>query len=418
MLTLTRFGMTMVAPAAMVILLFGCTTPAVPDSDHAGARPDGRNGELVFLLNDTDQVRIPGHWSGDTLTVHNAQETLVLLPQGHGSWSIPVFDGTLSLVGDTGSWEDVLRPGDYRVPVRWEEGAPFQQGATWSPDTLSWLLAFGEDDPWFGQLFIQQDGEACQGSIATSTGDFRFLHGHLHADGDFVLQTFDGAHLFRFSGTLNDKGDIEQGLFLSGNHYSTSFTGQSIAPSESGLTDPPIAQWTGQPVAYTALDLSGDPVAWQASQAPGVHILSVMGSWCPNCMDEHRLLLDLIERHPEVHVHTLAFERGVDLDNPDSEANSTAIERMKRYAEQMGMVRHADRWHIRIAGPASKSKAQQTLPFLDQVVSFPTTVIVGVDGASSTPWIHSGFNGPAMGPAHELELARFEAAISGSTGSR
>ena len=129
------------------------------------------------------------------------------------------------------------------------------------------------------------------------------------------------------------------------------------------------------------------------------------------------MLLGLLERHPEVHVHTLAFERGVDLDNPDSAANAAAVERMKRYAAQMGMVRHSDRWHVRVAGPASKSKAQQVLPFLDKVVSFPTTVIVGVNG-ESTPWIHSGFNGPAMGPAHDLELARFEAALSGSMGSR
>ena len=415
--TLTRFGMTMVPLAAVVILLFGCNTPPAADSDHADARPDGRHGELVFLLNDSDDVHIPGHWHGDTLSLHNAQETLVLLPQGPDSWSIPVFDGTLSLVGDTGSWTDVLRPGNYRVPARWEEGGDPHQDGTWSTDTLSWLLAFGKDDPWFGQLFIQREGEACRGSIATSTGDFRFLHGHLRGNGAFVLQTFDGAHLFRFSGSVNADGDIEKGLFLSGNHYSTPFTGRSIAASESGLTDAPIAQWTGESVAYTALDLSGDTVAWQASQAPGVHILSVMGSWCPNCMDEHRLLLDLVERHPEVHVHTLAFERGVDLDHPDSGANGAAIERMKRYAAQMGMDRHADRWHIRVAGPASKSKAQQALPFLDKVVSFPTTVIMGVNG-ESTPWIHSGFNGPATGPAHDLELARFEAAISGSTGSR
>ncbi|MGB0171745.1 MAG: TlpA family protein disulfide reductase [Flavobacteriales bacterium] len=417
MLTLTRFGMTMVATAAMVILLFRCNIPPAADSAHEDARPAGRHGELLFLLNDSDQVRIPGHWNEDTLTLHNAQESLVLLPLGPDTWSIPVFDGTLSLAGDTGSWKDVLRPGDYHVPVRWEEGDDPHQEATWSTDTLSWLLAFGQDDPWFGQLFIQRDGEACRGSISTSTGDFRFLHGHLRENGTFVLQTFDGAHLFRFSGSVNAEGDIEEGLFLSGNHYSSPFTGQSIAASESGLTDAPIARWTGQPVAYTALDLSGDTVTWKASDASNVHILSVMGSWCPNCMDEHRLLLDLIERHPEVHVHTLAFERGVGLDRPDSEANSAAIERMKRYAVHMGMDHHADRWHIRVAGPASKSKAQQVLPFLDKVVSFPTTVIVGVDG-ESTPWIHSGFNGPATGPAHDLELARFEAALSGSMGSR
>ena len=83
----------------------------------------------------------------------------------------------------------------------------------------------------------------------------------------------------------------------------------------------------------------------------------------------------------------------------------------------MELDRFEGRWTVVLAGPASKTTAQEALPFLDRVVSFPTTVVV--KGASDeAPWIHSGFNGPAMGPAHELEVARFAAALSGPTESR
>ena len=93
-----------------------------------------------------------------------------------------------------------------------------------------------------------------------------------------------------------------------------------------------------------------------------------------------------------------------------------ALARLRRYAEQMGVIHFGDRWRVRLIGPASKTKAQEALPFLDRVVSFPTTIVSSSDQAE--PWIHSGFNGPAMGPAHDLEIARFAAAISGPSESR
>ena len=96
-------------------------------------------------------------------------------------------------------------------------------------DTLSWALTFGEDDPWFGQLFLQQSGGRCRGSIATATGDFRHLHGKLMS-GELVLQTFDGAHLFRFAGSLDADGSIRDGVFHSGNHYATPFSGRPVTP--------------------------------------------------------------------------------------------------------------------------------------------------------------------------------------------
>ena len=80
------------------------------------------------------------------------------------------------------------------------------------------------------------------------------------------------------------------------------------------------------------------------------------------------------------------------------------------------MARFGDRWRMRLIGPASKVRAQEALPFLDRVVSFPTTIVSSPD--REEPWIHSGFNGPAIGPAHDLEIARFAAAISDPSENR
>jgi len=407
MLTLARFKMTAAALAAVVILLSARLQQAAPKAPKA-------QGSLIFQLNDTDVVAIPGCWYGDTLVLNNAEESLTLAPSdtADNAWGVPVFDGSIALVNDTGHWKDNLRSGDYRVPVQWQPEQTQEPAPEWSNDTLSWLLSFGEQDPWFGQLYLQRAGNRCRGSIATPTGDFRYLHGNLDESGTMSLQTFDGAHLFYFKGKLSAQGDIADGIFLSGNHYSTPFSGTRISASEVGLTEAPKAQWTGLPLAYSGVSLDGDSVHWTAEGAKGVHVLSVMGSWCPNCMDEHRLLLNLSARHPDLTIHTLAFERGAE----NGQGKATALQRLSRYSEQMGMGKGSPNWRVTLIGPASKTEAQKSLPFLDRVVSFPTTVVHREGQA--TPWIHSGFNGPAMGPAHEVEVTKFASAVSGPLESR
>lgn len=397
----------MVAAAVMVVLLSHCNSSGPSETEN----PDTA-GSLVFDLNDSTAVSIPGEWVGDTLMLRNGAETLALLPIANqsGMWSVPVFNGTLSLTHDTGHWHDVLRPGEYHVTTRWEPGNTAHPDP-WTGDTLSWALTFGDDDPWFGQLFLQRSGDQCHGSIATATGDFRHLHGTL-SDSDLVLQTFDGAHLFQFAGSIDADGAIQHGVFHSGNHYSTPFSGRPVDPSSSSLEDAPTASWTGLPVQYSGLNLQGDSVCWEADGSEGTHVLSVMGSWCPNCMDEHRLLVSMMDRFPSLQVHTLAFERDVDREG----GVDAALARLSRYSTQMGLTRFGDRWTVLLVGTASKRQAQLALPFLDRVVSFPTSIVSSPH--QEEPWIHSGFNGPAMGPAHDLEIAGFAQAISGSSGSR
>ncbi len=385
-------------------------------SDGTGTRrPNGEEGDLVFALSDSVEVRIPGTKTDSTWTLHNGTESIHLLPSDtvDGCWMVPVFDGTICMNGRVGEWHDVLRPGHYAVPVEWQ-ATPAPADMKPHANTLSWRLTFGSDDPWFGDLTLHQtsDGQAF-GSISTATGDFRFLHGQLSDSAGLILQTFDGAHLFRFSATSLPDGTLLDGVFQSGNHYATSFTGAYLAENAPPLSEGKEASWTGEMAAYSGLNLDGTPVQWNADSAKGTHILSIMGSWCPNCMDEHRLLAQLMNRHPDLTVHTLAFERGLDRDG----GVEKALNRLNRYASQMEVDQWDGRWTFVLAGPASKKAAADSLAFVDRVVSFPTTVVIHEN--HQEPWIHTGFNGPATGPAYEVEVAKFNRAINaGPTESR
>lgn len=395
---------------------FGCgsTTPNLPSPDAASGSTV--SGTLVFHLSDTIKVQIPVDSSPEGLVLKNGPERLVLLPIDSTCYRVPVFDGTLCLDREgKGIWTDVLRTGEtpYTIDIELIEGEPTpSQDGAWGATEI-WRMAFGNDDPWFGDLVLNRSSTGrLKGTIETATGDFRFLHGE-EANGTLTLQTFDGAHLFHFSANTSVKDSLVGGVFSSGNHYQTPFLAHLKSESDAPLASGNQAAWTQEPIGYAGKDLFGNLTEWVWSTSDSaVHVLSVMGSWCPNCMDEHRLLADLMKSHPNMHVHTLAFERGLDRVNGEK----MAINRLKQYSESMELWRYPNRWHVNLVGPASKTEAQKRLPFLDKVVSFPTSIVL-VPGADQ-PWIHSGFNGPATGAKYELERSRFTQVISGLQESR
>ena len=410
----TRIWLFASALAIMTGLGTGCSHSGDTGSVATDTHPvSDRVGTLRFHINDSVSVDIPGEKTETLLILRNGEETLHLDAQDSLCYEVPVFNGRLCLdETGRGTWTDVLRVGDnpYQVACSWVSGVTPSRPSGPLVSTL-WRLEFGKDDPWYGDLVLGVDSEGhAEGTIETSTGDFRFLHGRL-IEGLLTLQTFDGAHLFRFSGKMSGQ-KITNGWFSSGNHYGTPFSGKPLDEADAPLSEGQKAEWTGEPLQFSGKDLYGNDVTWLwSNDTDSVHVLSIMGSWCPNCMDEHRLLHELMSEFPMMRVHTLAFERG--LDRPNGEKR--ALRRLKQYHEQLELWRHEGRWDITLVGPASKTEAQRLLPFTDRVVSFPTTIVLHPE--ASTPWFHSGFNGPATGAKHDMERAALASALSGRSGN-
>lgn len=408
----SRLPVTACIWALVVSLCMGCSNAKDPEpTTEKPPKAPALSGTLRFQINDSVTVDIPTEKTASALTMRNGEEILRLPALDSTCYEVPVFNGLICLdETGRGTWTDVLRVGEtpYEVKCYWEpnEGEEVLRSGK-EMDSTVWRLAFGEGDPWLGDLVLRVDQAGyAEGTIETATGDFRFLHGSLKG-GLLALQTFDGAHLFRFSGEMEEQ-EITRGWFSSGNHYGTPFSGAPLTDYDAPLSQGNSATWTGQDIQFSGKDLFGNPVSWSWSNASdSIHVISIMGSWCPNCMDEHRLLHELMSEFPDMQVHTLAFERG--LDRVNGEKN--ALRRLKQYYEQLELWRHEDRWDVTLVGPASKSEAQALLPFVDRVVSFPTTIVLHPE--ASTPWIHSGFNGPATGAKYELERSALTSAISG-----
>jgi thiol-disulfide isomerase/thioredoxin len=115
-----------------------------------------------------------------------------------------------------------------------------------------------------------------------------------------------------------------------------------------------------------------------------VLIIQVIGSWCPNCLDETAFFTSLYNKyHSEgLEVISLAYEKPLVFSE-----KVKSIQRLKNHFNA--------KYPFLIAGNASKTDVEKELPFLKNVASFPTTIYIDKNGEIRK--VYSGFYGPGTG---------------------
>ncbi len=109
-------------------------------------------------------------------------------------------------------------------------------------------------------------------------------------------------------------------------------------------------------------------------------ILAIQGSWCPNCMDEGRVLEEFYQEFQgELDIYGLSFEYSGTL-----EKASAAVQKM---ADDLGTT-----FPMVIATYDPKADHNAVLP-LERIRSYPTSIIVNKKG--EVVRIHTGFYGPS-----------------------
>ncbi|PCJ81918.1 MAG: hypothetical protein COA49_02850 [Bacteroidetes bacterium] len=355
-----------------------------------------------FNLDDSTSIDVLVSLSPDGLVVHNGEERVMLESRSEGLhngfsdiYSVPVFNG--AWVGHNvgsgweGEWVDSLRTNDYQVPLTIR---PLEIAATKNSFENEINTIWDTD---LGKLKLKQKGDSIWGTFLTSTGDYRYQAGKINlSSGRFTLGNFDGIHLFLFEGTI--RGDsIVDGVFKSGTHYSTNWGG--VLSSENEVDWSSEQPWLeGSEIILRGINSNGNVVIWTPQDliksGHKLLVVDVMGTWCPNCMDEARLLKELSEDYPEMLVISMAFERSV---------GKEAVIRAAAFKKSLNLP-----WEVLVGGRANKSEADSALKFMGGIKSFPTTAFIPVYGA---PVIHTGFSGPATGSAYEDEIAFFRSTI-------
>ena len=257
-----------------------------------------------------------------------------------------------------------------------------------------WAVEFIDDDGSRERAVgeFSQTADAVTGTFLTPTGDHRYLEGQVRGQ-ELYLSTFDGAHVYLYHATLGKDGAL-QGRFWSGDWFNERWEATRDAkaelPDAYALTR---IKDGGQGFPFAFPDLDGKEVSSKDPRFAGkVLLVTLAGSWCPNCHDEAAFLEPLYhEYRPKgVEVVSLMFEHFGDFAR-----SAAAAERFRRH--------YGIDYTTLIAGISDKDDAATRLPALDRVYAFPTTIFIDRTGAVRR--IHTGFSGPATG-AHYTELVR------------
>lgn len=365
---------------------------------------------------DTRAVMLPflfdvvGEDTGYVMNIHNGEEIITVNDVVISGDSVHIrpslFDSEFAgvLLGDsviTGTWYNRLRGPGYAVPFIARAGA-LQRftgagGAAASVEpTWACRFAMGTPDAYDAIGLFRSEGERLHGSFATETGDHRFLEGTVRGD-SLMLSSFDGSHAFLYRAILRNDSLI--GEFRSGNHALEPWTG--VPDPDFRLRHPDsltfLKEGTGT-IQLRLPDLDGDTISLQGPGMQGrVRLVQIMGSWCPNCMDESRLLTEMYDRHHAagLEIIAIAFEKQRD--------QGAAIRQLKRYKGRLGIP-----YHVLYGGIADQGEVLRKLPFLENMMSYPTCVFMDRRGVVRR--IRTGFYGPGTGrhyQAYAQDLDRF-----------
>lgn len=294
---------------------------------------------------------------------------------------------------------------DYRLPFRAVHGQSFRFAKSTNnvevPDFAGkYEVSFiHEADTTPAIALFEQSGDSVSGTFLTPTGDYRYLQGDV-VDGTLHLSTFDGNYAYLFTAVKQDDETLH-GKYYSGKTWMENW----IARKDENATLPDAENLTYLKEGYERIefnfpDVNGNNVSLNDEKYRNkVVILQLFGTWCPNCMDETRFLAPWFKENKDrgVEIIGLAYERKADF--------NYASERIKKMAEKLDV-----NYDFAIAGTEDKDKASETLPMLNKVIAFPTTIFIGKDGKVKK--IHTGFTGPSTGVYYEQFQQQFNETIN------
>ncbi|HSV10421.1 MAG TPA: TlpA disulfide reductase family protein, partial [Hanamia sp.] len=250
---------------------------------------------------------------------------------------------------------------------------------------------------------FKQEGSHLSGTFLDPTGDYRFLDGVVSGD-SLKLSTFDGAHAFLFTAKIDNDKKISGGKFYSGARSIQDWNAEKNAKAEvaDGFGETKIKPGTGK-LNFTFPDSNdGHEVSINDKKYKGkVVVIQILGSWCPNCMDETKFLSDYYNKNHQrgIEIIGLAYERTTDF----KESQKALQPFKKRFDVQ---------YPILVTGVtvSDSLRAEKTLPQLESINAFPTTIFI--DKKGNIRKIDSGFAGPATGEHYTEFKTKFNKIVN------
>lgn len=383
---------------SIVIIFYSCTSPkneTIKNGHWLGKLQNDKGAEIPFnfLVKDSLNKKV--------LTIINAEDSLLVdeIKNNGDSTQIilPFYDAELVVKVYTdsliGKWKKHYADYTLETPFKAlfnvrERFENIQADASISFDG-TWASTFiksPNNDTSFAIGEFRTVGNKIFGTFLSSTGDYRFLEG-IASNNKIYLSTFDGSNALRFEGELSrDKKSIINGVFYSSKSSYYTWTAQyqpdAKLPDADNLT---FLKEGYDTIDFSFKDVNGKQVSLEDDKYKNkVILIQIMGSWCPNCIDESAFITEYYNKidKNKLEVIGLCYERSDDF----SKASSNVIKMRDRLNIPYDLL---------IAGTNAKGKVNESLPMLKNFIAFPTMIIL--DKNHKVRKIHTGYSGPATG---------------------
>jgi thiol-disulfide isomerase/thioredoxin len=279
--------------------------------------------------------------------------------------------------------------------------APSNPGADISGE---WVMSVGEEQKEsFWRAAFRQQGSLLRGTIIPVSGDWGELTGTFE-NNQLTLNRFDGINCRVFKATLTPQGTLEGFVDLGGSAPKRKVVAERItAANQAAVAKLPNPNNhtrmsnAAEPFRFSFPDLDGKIVSSTDERFKDkVVIVTIGGSWCPNCHDEAPVLQEFYDRYRAqgLEVVSLAFEYTGNAERD--------LEQVRIFAR-----RHGIEYPMLYAG--ATDEAEKKLSQLVNFGAYPTGIYIGRDGL--VKHIHAGFEGKATGERFTRLKAEMEEGI-------
>ena len=236
------------------------------------------------------------------------------------------------------------------------------------------------------QLIVRQSGAEVSAAILRIDGDTGALTGS-YRNGKFALSHFSGARPMRLE--LTPAADGTLAVVQNKDNPLTALRAEQAdakgLPKPSDPTRFTSVKDPTEPFRFSFPDLDGKIVSNTDPKFAGkVVIVTIGGSWCPNCHDEAPFLVELYKKYKKqgLEIVELSFEEEAQQKNPV---------RVKAFNKRYGV-------DYTVLIPGEPKELNDKVPQGVNLNSFPTTFFLGRDGRVRSA--HAGFAGKASGKFH------------------
>ncbi|MFD3409157.1 TlpA disulfide reductase family protein [Aquirufa sp. HETE-83D] len=290
----------------------------------------------------------------------------------------------------------------YQLPIKANAGQA-DRFLNLQPATINvsgkWMADFFSDatnhSPGVG--VFEQKGNQVTGTFLRTSGDYRFLQGNVSGD-SLLLSYFDGSGVNMLRAKIT--GQQLTGRFSSGlsgiRTVEAKFDPAAALPDLKKLS---FLKPGFDRINFTLPTTKGEQISLQDERFKNkVVVIELMGSWCPNCLDESRYLAPFYTKYKDkgVEVIGIAFENSADI--------AVAGPKINNFQKKIGIS-----YPLLFAGTAEDKTIEKVLPMLSKMNGYPTTFIIDKKGIVRE--IHTGFSGPGTGKYYADWISDFEHTI-------